>query len=291
MNRPEDAFWLPKFIVIGAVKGATTWIQTQLQANPRVFLPDPEPHFFSRDFDLGLDHYHRFFAEAPPGALVGEKSADYLADPQVPGRIAELLPEVRLVAQLRDPVARAYSDYKMLFRRGQVTGRPADYLANPDNPHPRFLRDGLYGHHLRRWLDWFPRDALLIFLFEDVAMNSRDVVERTSRHIGVEPFFDPKLARQKQNNSEERLIPRPLRTVLAPFKGAVEPLRGNAVFEFARDKLARPIEYPPLAPDLERRMRDFYRKDIEELESLFGIDLDRWKEPECSNGMKLTHKG
>ncbi|MGB5778531.1 MAG: sulfotransferase domain-containing protein [Allopontixanthobacter sediminis] len=291
MNPVSHMFWLPKFIVIGAVKGATTWVQTQLQANPRVFLPDPEPHFFSRDFDLGLEHYHRFFSKAPPGALVGEKSADYLADPKVPERVSGLLPEVRLVAQLRDPVARAYSDYKMLFRRGEVTGIPADYLANPDNPHPRFLNDGLYGRHLKRWLDWFPREALLMFLFEDLATNSREVVEKVSRHIGVPPVFDPELARRKQNNSEERLIPRTLRTVLAPLKGAVEPLRGNPVFEFARDKLARPIAYPPLAPELERRMRDFYLKDIEKLESLVGINLDRWKEPDCSNGLQLTRKG
>lgn len=291
MNPPRHSFWLPKFMVIGAVKAATTWIKAQLQANPGIYLPDPEPHFFSREFDSGLDHYLRMFTEAPPGTLVGEKSADYLADPQVPGRIAGLLPEVRLVAQLRDPVARAYSDYKMLFRRGEATGMPGDYLAKPDSPHPRFLNDGLYGSHLKRWLDWFPRDALLIFLFEDVTTNSRDVVEKVSRHIGIEPVFDPKLARRKQNNSEERQIPRALRTVLAPLKGAVEPLRGNPVFEFARDRLARPVEYPPLDPELERRVRDFYLKDIEDLETLLGIDLDRWKEPECSNELELIRKG
>lgn len=277
MNPDANQPWLPQFIVIGAVKAATTWIQTQLQANPQVFLPDPEPHFFSRDFDLGLDHYRGFFADAPPGALVGEKSADYLAHPQVPARIAGLLPDVRLVAQLRDPVARAYSDYKMLYRRGQAKGSPDDYLASPDNAHPRFLQDGLYGQHLRRWFDWFPPEAILIFLFEDVAIQGRQVVEQVSHHIGVQPYFEPELAARKANNSKERLLPLPLRNALAPLKDAARPLRGNRAFEFIRGKLAREVEYPPLDRDLECRMRDFYRRDIEDLETLLGLDLGRWK--------------
>ncbi len=292
MTRASSTPGLPRFIVIGAVKAATTWIQVQLQANPAVFLPDPEPHFFSRDFERGVEHYRRFFADAPQGALKGEKSADYLAHPLAPARIASLLPGVRLVAQLRDPVARAYSDYKMLHRRGQASGLPGEYLAGLDNPHPRFLNDGLYARHLRRWFDRFERESLLIFLHEDVSRNGRQVVERVSQHIGVAPFFDAELAQRKQNNSKERLLPLPLRNALAPLKQAARPLRGNPAFEFLRGKLAKPVDYPPLEPELEQRMRDFYLKDIEELEALLSLDLGKWKRVERrERGEDLSERG
>lgn len=283
---------LPRFIVIGAVKAATTWIQVQLQANPHVFLPDPEPHFFSSEFERGLDHYRSFFADAPQGALLGEKSADYLAHPLAAARIAELLPGARLVAQLRDPVARAYSDYKMLYRRGEARGLPGEYLAGLDNPHPRFLNDGLYARHLRRWLDHFEHEALLIFLHEDVSSNGRQVVERVSRHIGVEPFFDAELALRKQNNSKERLLPLPLRKALAPLKQAARPLRGNPTFEFVRGRMAKVVDYPPLEPELEQRMRDFYLSDITELEALLGLDLSNWKQAkQREGGTDLSERG
>ncbi len=278
MIAPENPDWQPQFIMTGAVKAATTWIQAQLQANPDVYLPDPEPHFFSQSFEEGKQYYRRFFDHAPKGAIIGEKSADYLAHEKAPARIAALLPDVRLVAQLRDPVKRAYSDYKMFFRRGWVSGTPEEYLTSLDNPHPRFLQDGLYGRHLRRWLDHFPREALLLLKFEDIATNQRAVIEKVSRHIGAEPYYDEALAARKQNNSAERFLPLPMRKALAPFKSYVKPLRGNAFFEYVRSKIASEIEYPKLSPELERRLREFYRQDLEQLEDILGCDLTRWKE-------------
>src|SRR3546814_15923426 len=72
---------LPRFIIFGAVKAATTWLTYQLQQNPAVYLPDPEPHYFSSEFHRGLSWYGEFFRGAAPGQLPGEKSADYLAHP------------------------------------------------------------------------------------------------------------------------------------------------------------------------------------------------------------------
>jgi hypothetical protein len=68
---------LPQFVIIGAVKAATTWLHVQLQQCDRVYLPDPEPKFFSQDYERGFDWYAGFFREARPSQLVGEKSADY----------------------------------------------------------------------------------------------------------------------------------------------------------------------------------------------------------------------
>ncbi|WP_245647783.1 sulfotransferase family protein [Novosphingobium lentum] len=281
-GRIED--FQPEFIVIGAVKAATTWIQKQLQANPALFLPDVEPHYFSSEFARGPGYYQDLFSASLPGACLGEKSADYLAHLLAPARIASALPDARLIAQFRNPVDRAYSDYKMLYRRGTITGRPEEYLISPDNPQPRFLNDGRYAYHLSRWLDHFPEEQLLTFLYEDVKADPSGTIERVSRHIGVDPVYDAQQGSRRENDSSENFLPLPVRKVLAPVKSSVAPLRGMRWFEATRSLFARQISYPPLSPDLRRRLTDFYARDVEMLGAMIGRDLSRWLDaPRCSS--------
>lgn len=280
MVRASVNDWHPAFIVIGAAKAATTWIQMQLQANSAIFMPDPEPHYFSREFEKGEGFYANFFAGRPAGeVLIGEKSADYLSHEHAPARIAAMVPQARLVVQLRDPVERAYSDYKMLFRRGTVREGPEAYLSSLDNAQPRFLYDGLYGRHLSRWLDHFDRDQIFAFRFEDVERDPEQVVRTTSEHIGAPAYYDEGLAVRHENSSKSPILPLPIRKALAPLKDTVRPMRGLRMFEGARSLFARQVSYPPLAPDLRRRMGDFYQRDIELAEKLVGLDLSHWKTP------------
>ena len=269
---------LPHFVIIGAVKGATTWIHNQLRDNPAVYLPAPEPHFFSQEYDCGLDHYRRFFDGAAPGQLLGEKSADYLAHPLAAARMASILPQARLVIQLRNPVDRAYSDYKMLFRRGTVTQGPEAYLDGRPNDQPRFLEDGLYARHIRRWLDHFSADQIKIILFEDVKATPEQTVATVSAHIGAPCHYSERVGASPRNDRSERFLPLPVRTALAPLKQAARPLRGNSMFERVRGLFARQIQYPPLPGPLRARMMDYYARDIDDLETLIGRDLSHWKQ-------------
>lgn len=274
-SQPAD--WHPSFVIIGAVKAATTWALEQLQANPAIYMPDPEPHYFSSDFDRGPSYYRSFFADhVGSGRLLGEKSADYLAHPDAPRRMVDMLPNAQLVVQFRNPVERAYSDYKMLYRRGTITGAPEEYLTSLDNPQPRFLNDGLYAAHLARWLDHYPAEKLCSFLYDDVKTDPRSTIEMISRHIGIEPIFDTERAKKKANNGSERFLPLPVRKVLTPLKKTIAPLRGKSWFEATRSLLAKEIAYPPLSADLRCRLADFYTDDVEKLGKMLGRDLSHW---------------
>lgn len=63
---------MPDFIIAGAAKSATTWLQQSLQELNRIYMPDHEPHFFSRDYDAGMDSYRALFGAARPGMLIGK---------------------------------------------------------------------------------------------------------------------------------------------------------------------------------------------------------------------------
>ncbi|MDZ7627739.1 MAG: sulfotransferase [Parvularculaceae bacterium] len=268
----------PHFIIIGAVKGATTWSARALSRNRAVFIPGPEPHYFSSDYSKGLDWYLSLFADAPPGAVIGEKSADYLAHPEAAERMVSLVPDARLIVQLRNPVERAYSDYCMLYRRGTVRARPAAYFApdRVDGASERFLTGGLYADHLQRYLDHFVREQILILLVDEITSSPTPVFNRILNHIGL-PATTADVSTERENDSAAPLLPLGVRSVLKPLKNAVKPLRGNPVFEAVRGAFAREVKYPPLDDEAREYLQTFYRADIRALESLIGRDLGHWK--------------
>lgn len=270
---------LPKFIIIGAAKAATTWIAHQLRERDDVFLPGPEPHFFSRAFDRGEEYYASLFADARGDQLIGEKSADYLAHPDAARRIAAMLPDVQLIVQLRNPIERAYSDYCMLVRRGQAGRDIEAYLDRDRTPEPRFLEDGLYARHIGRFLDYFPRERLKIILYEDIANHPRRILGEVCTTLALSPPFAMRVGAERVNDGSAPLLPMPLRRLPHPFKAGVRPLRGNPAFERIRSLLARPFRYPPLRGDVRARLEQFYRDDVETLGKLLGCNLDDWIAP------------
>lgn len=272
---------LPRVIVIGAAKAATTWIAHQLRSRPDVFMPGPEPHYFSREFDRGDAWYRSLFAGAEPGQLVAEKSADYLADPHAPARIASLIPQVQLIAQLRNPVERAYSDYCMLFRRGQVDGDVDRHLDHARAPERRFLDDGLYGQHLRRYLDHFAAEQVKVILHDEIRRDPAQVAQDVLATVGLPQTIDGEQVERRVNDGAAALVPLALRRLPAPVKRLAAPLRGTSVFEGARRWIARPVKYPPLRDDTRKRLRDYYSNDIALLEGLLGRDLQSWTGAGC----------
>jgi hypothetical protein len=267
---------LPDFLIIGAIKAATTWLTWQLRQSEAVFLPKPEPHYFSREHHRGLEWYRSLFTGARPEQIIGEKTADYLANPDAAARIAEILPTARLLVQLRNPVDRAYSDYCMLFRRGSVSSQIEEYLDPRRSQFRRFLENGLYHAHLTRWQGLFPREQLAIFLFEDVIAQPDATMREVTRHIGAADGLVPQPMTIRVNGSGTALLPFTLRRLLAPAKDLAVPLRGTRWFEAVRATMARPVDYPPLTDELRRQLEDFYAPDVAALAKLIDRDLSRW---------------
>lgn len=267
---------LPQFLIIGAIKAATTWVTWQLQRHEGIFLPGPEPHYFSREYHRGPDWYARFFAAAKAGQRRGEKTADYLADPNAARRIARVVPRIPMIVQLRDPVDRAYSDYCMLLRRGTVKGTPEDYLDPVTSTFRRFIDNGRYHTHLTRWFDLFDRDRFLVLTAEEVRSAPIETIEACCRHLGVEPPAADLVSKARVNDGSAAYLPLPLRRALGPAKRIVGPFRGTRLFEAVRGVLARQIDYPPMSADLRQRLRDHYVPEIEGTARLLGINLDHW---------------
>jgi hypothetical protein len=160
------------FLVVGAQRSGTTWLHDQLAGHPQIAMArpaTPEPKVFLSPGPVDADDYRaRFFGHAREGDLLGEKSTSYLESTSAPARVAETLGEALIVVQLRDPVARAVSNWSFSRDHGVETRPLAEALrANLEGPAPwdpgsssvspfAYLERGRYADDVARWRDRFP---------------------------------------------------------------------------------------------------------------------------------------
>jgi hypothetical protein len=269
-------FRLPDFVIIGATKSATTWLSYNLGAHPEVFLPSQELHYFSRFHDKGEEWYGAHFQGAQSRQLIGEKSASYLPDAEAPQRLHRLLPRARLIAQLRNPIERAYSDYCMHYRRGEVSKDIERYLDPARTPIPRLLEDGFYHRHLVNFMRVFPAAQIQVLLYDDIRARPAQVFRDVCGYLGIDDTVAPQAVERRVKDKDIPVVPPSARRVLAPLKRLVQPFRQTRVFDAIRSLIARRLRYPPLTPELRERLTAHYADDVARLSELLGRDLSMW---------------
>jgi hypothetical protein len=264
------------FLIIGATKSATTWLQQSLQQHPAIYMPDPELHYFSREYERGATWYLAQFTPANSHRRIGEKSNSYMDTPAACGRIRQDLPRVKLIAQLRNPVERAYSDYCMLYRRGDVGPDISQYLDPRIATGGRLLNGGLYYDQLCAYMDNFPAGRLLVLLYEDILSAPQEQLNTITNFLALESGLHVPPVMSKVKDRTQHVISPGVRHILAPFKSAVRPFRQTAIFRKARSLIAREPSYAALNGDLRKRLIEFYMPQMEKLAPLVGRDLSIW---------------
>lgn len=283
----------PDFLVIGAYKSGSTALHEALRAHPQVFVPAQKgPSFFAYDGveepDRPLppgtvrrwEDYLALFDPAPAGAVRGEVSPEYLANPRAAGRIRERVPDARLVAILRNPVERAFSDYLMYVRDGLEP--ETDFGSALDAQEERrraaaptgyYVETGFYGRQLRPYFEAFPRERIQVHLFEDFAADPDAVLRSLFAFLAV----DPALGEIPERAVNVSGVPRNA-LVAAAVRGGrrFAPLLPAAVRRRAKAALARGLDRPALTPEDRSRLVELYREDVAELERLLERPLDRW---------------
>ncbi|MEL7197065.1 MAG: sulfotransferase [Pseudomonadota bacterium] len=267
------------FVIIGAAKSATTWLQIQLQADPAVYMPDPELHYFSREYAKGDDWYLSHFSDEGLGKTVGEKSNSYLYEPDSAARLHSALPHVKLIAQLRNPVERAYSNYCMLYRRGDVTPDINAHLDPTMSENFRFHNAGKFADHLQKYVDLYGREKLLILFFEGVKQDPEGQMAKVRSHLGLPPCDLAPVKRDKVKDKSAAMVSPGLRKNFGWLKPIVRPFRGSSAFEAVRGSVASKVEYPPLNDELRERLNDYFAPSIDALEAMSGQSLRHWYKP------------
>jgi len=196
------------FLVIGAQKSGTTAVDTYLREHPQLALPrdDKEaPFFYGGALDWGWDAFRaRHFAAADPSSRWGKVTPQYMYEPSTTAPIIfGLLPHVRLVAILRNPIDRAVSHARMAVRRG-VEQRPVlravldaldpnEIVAVRSAPTETtaYLAWGEYGRLLQPYYEHFPRESIHITFQEDWRRSPEHELQLLYAHLGVDPNLLP----------------------------------------------------------------------------------------------------
>jgi hypothetical protein len=179
---------LPNFLVIGAQRCATSWMYFCLKEHPDIFLPFmKEIHFFDYNYEKGLEWYKRYFNTRSDQKVVGEISPSYLYIEKVPGYIYKHLRDVRLIICLRNPIDRAYSQYKKHLRAGAFSGSFEEAIEKD----PQYIQRGFYFKQISRYLEFFPRDRILILIYEDIQKDSPAVLKNIFDFLEVDSDFIP----------------------------------------------------------------------------------------------------
>ena len=187
---------LPTYVIIGAMRSGTTALNSYLRQHPDIATSTTkEVHYFDNSYDLGLDWYRSHFPDSENTDAVGEATPNYMFSPLALGRLKETLPEVKLIALLREPADRAYSHYWHDRTRDKTD---ADFeetvkieLAGRAEGDAAYVARGRYREQIENVLELFDRRSLLVQFFEDMSHNPNEVYAEVCRFIGVDDTFRP----------------------------------------------------------------------------------------------------
>jgi len=274
--------FLPNFFIIGAAKAGTTSLHFYLDQHPDVFMAEQkELHFFcDPDYEEWVPLYREQFPVDAP--VRGEASTLYTrapAIPGVPGRIASLVPDARMIYLVRDPVERALASWRE--ERFHVTERrpAAEAFKNPEDPHNPYVAASRYALQIQGFADEFGDDRILVLDQRELATDTATVVERVLAFLDLPTY--PIDTGIRHNEGSTKLEYGPLGHQLR-FSGPARvvrrlpgPLRQAATAP-ARRLLRKPISDPELAPDLLERLRATLAPDVARLRELTGLELAHW---------------
>jgi hypothetical protein len=282
---------LPNFLLIGAMKAGTTSMYHYLRAHPQVFMPSfKAPEFFAGKAlsGRGVEWYRRLFADVGPEAVaIGEASNVYTKFPQYPGvpeRIAGLIPDVRLLYIVRDPVARIRSHYQTRVAEGAEKLPLEEALAT----NSIYLDYSRYALQVDRYLEHFAPEQLLVVTAEGLRSHRDEVMAQVYGFLGVDTTTRPEdLDREFYRSADKparSLLPLGLKKTLKthfPSTKRFKELEANAVqrLDQLRGRTPEDRPQPPAATvsDAARAtITDALADDITRLKTHLAPDFDGW---------------
>jgi hypothetical protein len=277
----------PDFIVIGAMKSATTTLHEQLAVQPGLFMSRPkEPNYFSDDeaHARGWQWYSSLFRSANQGELRGESSTHYTKLPTYPrtvDRMVRELPDIKLIYLMRHPVDRLISHYVHEITCGRIRVP----LSQAIYRHPELIDYSRYAMQLRPFLEAYGNRSVLPAFFPRLVHHSQAELERIGHFLGHEGPMVWDFAMKPQNAGRDRLRFSPIREalvrapVLAGLRQRIVPRQWS---QSLKGLWRASVEPPRLPPAQAAYLREVFDADLAELGSWLGIAID------CENFHELT---
>ena len=301
---------LPDFVIMGAPKAGTSALHAALAQHPQLAMSavkepkyflcgDAPPPLFTgpgdahsrREWIWRRADYLDLFADPSAEVLCGESTPLYLADADARRRIADTIPDARLICVLRDPVDRAYSNWTHLWVDGlePIPDVVEACLAEPRRIHDgwapfwHYLRLGRYGEQLGALYELFPREQVLVIRYREVVDTPQKTLDRVCDFLGVRQGAVGAIP----GDNTRPFVAEGWQT--RALSSAVRAgSRVGSVFEpKAWRRASRPLvralhrrgraERPSLTPEQRRTLLDHFHADLDLLEQVTQLSFADWR--------------
>jgi hypothetical protein len=277
-NRPR-----PTFLYIGGDRCGSKSLHGIFRQHPDCYVPSiADPYFFDKHYDRGLDWYLSLFKDAPDDAkAIGEFSHDYLHSEDAAKRIANDLPEVKLLVTLRHPIERTFSSYVGAYSAG-ATRLPFKEAIRSD---PMFIGNSLYADKLTTYFDVFPPNRVLVQFFDDLEANTEAFATRAFEFVGLPASSSIDYGTRLAKLSSPRF----------PFAGVLSRQAAHALRrlgwvdllgQLKNHPLVRPIFYRPfteqdrpvMGEETRKHLQRVFAPQIDRLEKMLNRNLSHWRQ-------------
>jgi hypothetical protein len=289
----------PNFFIVGAPRCGTTAMYEYLRKHPQVFMPyRKEPVYFGSDLAkrppvLDEAGYLALFDPADGATAVGEATVWYLYSETAPSEIQALSPDARIIIMLRNPIDMIHSLHRhwlwsaneQIADFGEAVAAESDRAAGrrmpPNMEQPIGLRYtwlGKYTSHVRRYLDAFGPERVLILIYDDLADDGMRIGRQTLDFLGVDAGYDGSF--EVVNQNKRARSPRLQR--LSRSKGFLRlasrlpPRVFHILYRGLQRANIRPESRAPVDPALRQRLAAEFAPDVAALGALLGRDLSQW---------------
>jgi len=283
------------FIAIGAAKSGTPWLTSCLRAHPEICLSEPkEVNYFnlhkmmSRETNENhmkpFSWYINCFRHCQEKKVKGEFSPIYFYDEKAPSLIKKCCPDVKLIVCLRNPIDRAYSKYWEMRSYKKMENRIFEDAIR-ENEH--YIEMGFYYKQLKRYLEHFNRDQMLILLYDDIVSHSEEEARRIFRFLSVSENIniEPDLLRNKTDRVKETKFSSIIPIMNFTHRLLVDLRLGFLSLALRKIGVTRlilklntvTINYSEMDLKTREYLRNVFKDDIRELGILLNRDLSHWR--------------
>jgi len=300
---------MPNFFIIGAMKSGTATVYEWLKQHPQIYMsPWKEPNFFSSEGEeyitrpggrkdseypmiKDIEDYCALFKDVLNETAIGEATVGYLFNPRTPERLKQCVPDARLIAILRDPVDRAFSQYRMRIRQGdepvsdfvEAFHMEENRIRNNWDPFTWSYKSvGFYYVQLKRYFDLFDRSQIRVYLYEDLESKPDKLMKDIFRFLQVDDCFNPDLSR-KDRVKKVQYIPK--NEVMHTLLTKPNPIRfayGSLIKPFIPKETLEPVvrwlmmKRVKLSLETRKKLIGEFQDDILKLQELIERDLSGW---------------
>ncbi|WP_228060787.1 MULTISPECIES: sulfotransferase family protein [unclassified Coleofasciculus] len=299
---------MPNFLIIGAAKAGTTALYRYLKQHPQIYMSSlKETQFFvfleeeNLNFNANepflrkyqqikdIESYRNLFKKASQEIAIGEVSPWYIYLPNIPSKIKHYILDVKLIAMLRDPVERAYSNFLHSVRDDlepinvdfvQAMELESKRILKNWSPRFHYKQKGFYYVQMKRYFDLFEPEQIRVYIYEDFKKKQISVLQDIYKFLGVDDKFVPD--NSTKYNDSRIPISRVYNKIMLRANPA-DSILGSIIPPSLRNKIKNKLininlsdQKPYLPVVVRRKFVEEYREDILKLQDLIQMDLSHW---------------